>query len=65
MLPRVQYRVLRPTLGAVALVAALGTAASCDKTALVAPTDAVITITTSRAVLPLNGTAEIRAVSSN
>ncbi len=36
MLPRVQYRVLRPTLGAVALLAAVGTAASCDKIALVA-----------------------------
>ena len=36
MLPRVQYRVLRPTLGAVALVAAVGTAGSCDNIALVA-----------------------------
>ena len=36
MLPRVQYRVLRPTLGAVALLAAVGTTASCDKIALVA-----------------------------
>ncbi len=51
--------------GAVALIATVGTAASCDKIALVAPTDAIITISTSRTVLPLNGTAEIRAVSSN
>ena len=46
---------------AVALCLAIGTAASCDKVALVAPTDAVITISTNRTVLPLNGTAEIRA----
>ncbi len=54
-------RVFRQPPIAVALIVAVGTAASCDKVALVAPTDAVISISTNRTVLPLNGTAEIRA----
>jgi hypothetical protein len=46
---------------AVAACVAAGTTASCDKIALVAPTDAIITISTNRTVLALNPTAEIRA----
>ena len=54
-------RVYRQVVTVAAFFLAIGTAASCDKVALVAPTDAVITISTNRTVLPLNGTAEIRA----
>src|SRR5687768_6727158 len=37
-------------------------AAACERVALTAPTDSTITITSDQAVLPLNGTATIRAV---
>ena len=59
ILSRVPFRVSR--LLAVAACEAAGTTASCDKIALVAPSDAIITVSTNRTVLALNATAEIRA----
>ena len=61
MLPRALSRL--PRRSAIALAAALTllSADACEKVPLLAPTASVITIVTSRSVLPINGTAQIIA----
>lgn len=61
MLARVQVHPLRQTTTAAACVFAILSLGSCDKVPLLAPTASVITIVSSRSVLPVNGTAQIIA----
>lgn len=61
MLPRVPVYVLRQTTFAAVCVFAIVSLGSCDKVPLLAPTESVITLVSSRSVLPINGTAQIIA----
>ena len=61
MLPRVPTRVLRQATTLVSCTVALVSLGSCDKVPLLAPTESIITLVSNRAVLPVNGTAQIVA----
>ena len=61
MIPRVSLRALRRPTAVVASVFAIVSLGSCDKVALLAPTESVITLVSNRAVLPINGTAQLTA----
>ena len=61
MLPRVPTRALRQVTTLVSCMVAIVSVGSCDKVALLAPTGSVITLVSNRAVLPINGTAQIIA----
>ncbi|MCH7747982.1 MAG: Ig-like domain-containing protein, partial [Acidobacteria bacterium] len=52
---------LRQTTFAAVCVFAIVSLGSCDKVPLLAPTESVITLVSSRSVLPINGTAQIIA----
>ena len=51
MLPRVPTRALRQVTTLVSCVVAIVSVGSCDKVALLAPTESVITLVSNRAVL--------------
>ena len=61
MLPRVPTRALRQVTTLVSCMVAIVSVGSCDKVALLAPTESVVTLVSNRAVLPINGTAQIIA----
>ncbi len=61
MLARVPSRFLHRPSTALAVCVTMLAASSCQKVPLLAPTASVITVITSRSVLPINGTAQIIA----
>lgn len=61
MLPRVSCRAPGRPAGVLASVFAVLSLGACDKVPLLAPTASLITIVTSRSVLPIDGTAQIIA----
>ena len=60
-LPRVPTRVLRQVTTLVSCMCAIVSLGSCDKVPLLAPTESTITLVSNRAVVPINGTAQIIA----
>ena len=61
MLPRVPVRLVRRTTTLVSSVLAMVSLGSCEKVPLLAPTQSIITVVSSRSVLPISGTAQIIA----
>ena len=61
MLSRVPTRALRQVTTLVSCMCAIVSIGSCDKVPLLAPTESVITVVSDRAVVPINGTAQIVA----
>ncbi len=62
MLPGVPTRAVRQVTTLLSCLCAIVSIGSCDKVPLLAPTESVITLVSNRAVLPINGTAQIVAI---
>ena len=62
MVPRVPTRTVRQVTTLPSCLCAIVSIGSCDKVPLLAPTESVITLVSNRAVLPINGTAQIVAI---